>query len=383
MKEKDILHAFGDIDDRFIAEAAPGVKKKHRWYRWAATAAACLILAAGVLAWAGLSGASPSRYKYTATLRGESALVLRWEDMTLSERYTQMAFSGRTYGIRNRIGGELAGERLGVCQASGYDIYTQKTYTETFEVYAIQGQQENMFVAVKMEEYYYVFFTEDYEMPATFGQLLADTNLRAALPLTRFTDCTGGDEAYFRLDSDGEIWAILAECAAAPLVEDPDFRTTQRQYISFTATSDALGVYKRVLYVTADGYVWSNILDYALLYYIGEDAAGRILAYAKENATATEMEPYANSVAGTITEIGDGYMLISDAALCWRETDGITFRVETDAPEFARWLKYYDFQVGDVVYIEYRGAVEEGNRISGAYSIHEAILADGHILVPE
>lgn len=385
---KQLLDALGEMDDRFIAEAAPASKKKHPWYRWAAAAAACLALVAAALALPlgqenPTESAANGRYKYTTLRQNEAALVLRWEDKTLSERYTWMEFGGKQYNIRNSIDESLLGDCLGTCQASGFDDYTDQVYSETFEVYAINGQQADLFVALKLGENYYVYFVDEFEKPATLGQLLAETNLQEALPLSRFSDYTEGKEGCYLLSSDAEIWAILAGCADAPLVEDLNFRTDHREMISFTATSEPLGVYKHVLYITADGYLWSNVFNVAIQYQIGEEAASRIIAYAQENCAETEFEPYTNSVAGTITEIGDGYLLIDDAVLCWNEADGIVFKVLTDAPTFARWLKYYNFQVGDVVFIEYRGAVEAGNVISGAYSISEAILADGHILVPE
>ena len=107
------------------------------------------------------------------------------------------------------------------------------------------------------------------------------------------------------------------------------------------------------------------------------------MEYAKDNAVKTEVEPFANFVAGTITEIGDGYILVNDSALCWDEADGIECRVLSNDPVFSRWFKYYDLQVGDVVYIQYRGDMVEGNVIAGAYAINKAFLRDGYLLMYE
>lgn len=379
MNEKNLLHAIGQIDERFIEEAAPATGKKHGWYRWAA-AAACLVLVAGLLALPLLQGTTINgRYKYTAFQQSEGALVLRWEDMTLSERYTGMTHDGQKYRTRGLAVGEgLLSEKIGTCEAEGYDVYTSKLYRQSFDVYEIAGIRDEALVAVAMEEKFYVFLLDDAEAPATLGQLLETYNLAENLPLTRFSL----DEQYYCLEDDDAIWQILAECGDATVVSDDKFHVNGK-YISFTATSEALGIYKRVVYVTADGYVKTNALDYGYVYFVGQEAAGRIMDYALSNATETEMEPYANFVAGTITEIGDGYILVSDAALCWNEADGIEFKILTDEPQFSRWLKYYDFRVGDVVYIQYRGEVGEGNVITGAYSITEAILRNGDVLVAE
>jgi hypothetical protein len=51
MKNEQLLRAMGDVDERFIAEAAPG-PKRHRngaWVKWAAAVCACLAVCAAVV----------------------------------------------------------------------------------------------------------------------------------------------------------------------------------------------------------------------------------------------------------------------------------------------------------------------------------------------
>lgn len=380
MTERILVDTIGEMDDRFIREAAPMVRKKKSWYRWTAVAAACLVLVAGLLALPMLQGGQfDGRYKYTFAQQEAAALVLRWEDKTLSERYLTMTFGETQYITRGMaIDATKLGAELGICKASGYDVYTDQTYHQEFAVYEIVGIQDEKLVAVCMEGTYYVFRMDQFDPPATLGELMEIYNLADNLPLTSFTDHSGRKETCYTLENDDVIWQILQECADAPVVEE-DFRA-DGNYLSFTATSEALGIYKRVWYVTEDGYVKTNALDYGYVYFIGTEAAGQITDYALTNATETEPEPYTNFVAGTITEIGDGYILVNDAVLCWNERDGMEFEVLNTDPVFYRWFKYYNFQVGDVVFIQYRGAMEEGNVIPGAYSISKAILADGQIL---
>lgn len=379
MENKELLHAMGEIEDRFVEEAAPVVKKKHTWPRWAAMAA-CLVLVVGLLAWPLLQGKPTphnGRYQYTVTQQEAVTPVLRWEDRTLGERYLEMRLGDIRYCTRSlAIDASYLGEELGTCDAWGYDHYSEQTYHQSFAVYAIQGIQNERLVAVRMEDHYYVFRQDAYAPPATLGELLESYDLANHLSLNRFSK----DDGYYALEGDAAIWQILAQCADAPVVETDDFRVTG-PYLSFTATSEALGCYKRELYITEDGYLKTNLLDYGYVYYIGQEAAGQIIGYALANATETDMEPYTNFVAGTITEMGDGYILVNDAVLCWNEADGIEYKVLTQDPVFSRWFRYYDLQVGDVVYIQYRGEMAEGNLISGAYTICEAILQDGHVLV--
>ena len=50
------------------------------------------------------------------------------------------------------------------------------------------------------------------------------------------------------------------------------------------------GVYKGVFRVTEDGYIWTNVFDYAYLFRIGREAAERIFSYAAENGIEAEPE---------------------------------------------------------------------------------------------
>lgn len=60
----------------------------------------------------------------------------------------------------------------------------------------------------------------------------------------------------------------------------------------------------------------TNILNYSCSYFIGKDAAEKIIEYAMNNSDEAEFSPYALTVSGTLTEIGNGYILIDDTVLC-------------------------------------------------------------------
>ena len=385
MKNQEILlHAMEDVQDTFLQEAAPGQKKKTRWPAWTA-AAACLVLVVGLLAWSLLqdAGSLHSRYRYEAVVQSEAQLVLRWEDQALSERFTQMTMDQRKYRSRGLpIEQSLLGEKIGSCQAVGYDIYTDQTHNQTFEVYAITGIGGGEVVAVAMDANYYVFLAENEEAPATLGQLLDTYRMKETVSLLQFTDYGSKKETHYGLESDDTIWKILEECGNAPLVNDPQFRVSG-DYLSFTVMSEALGIYKRVLYVTMDGYLKTNALDYGYVYHIGKEAAARIMGYARTYGVEMEAQPYVNFVAGTITQVGEDYILVNDGVLCWDPEDGITYKIMTDDPLFSRWMNYYDLQVGQLVYIQYRGQMEADHVITGAYSIRLAIIREHHVMIPE
>ena len=74
------------------------------------------------------------------------------------------------------------------------------------------------------------------------------------------TKCEGYEEKEeLLLDNDEKIWQILSDCGDAKLDDTSDFfERENRRYLDFTATSEALGVYNRVVYISEDGYFATN-----------------------------------------------------------------------------------------------------------------------------
>ena len=187
------------------------------------------------------------------------------------------------------------------------------------------------------------------------------------------------------MDDDDYIWQILEDCRDAQFVEDEAGGRISRNRITFTATSESLGVYKRAFYVSEDGYVSTNIFDWRYAFYIGEDAAADIISYAKENADKAEREPYTYSLAGTLTEIGDGYILVDDSVLCVDENDGMVFKVLTNDLRISRCIDFQKISTGSIVAIRFTEPVnvEEGNVVSGAISMARGSIYDGELAIPE
>ena len=185
---------------------------------------------------------------------------------------------------------------------------------------------------------------------------------------------------------DDYIIEVLASCRNAKVYADSDHWQGSEPYISFTVTSDALGVYKKAMYITEDGYLWTNVFEYAYIYEIGTEAASKIIAYAMENSVEKPMEPYEYRLAGTLVKIEDGYAYIDDSIMCVDESEGMVFRVSLADIRVRRCIEYAGVGVGDLVVVTFRGGIdlEDGNLILDARSIDEAILTDdGGAAVPE
>ena len=76
----------------------------------------------------------------------------------------------------------------------------------------------------------------------------------------------GPDDKHYELNSDDYIWSVLTECNDAAFVEDDKWMVHDREYLSFTITSEVLGVYRVAMYVTEDGYLWTNAFSYQYLF---------------------------------------------------------------------------------------------------------------------
>ena len=253
----------------------------------------------------------------------------------------------------------------------------------------IRNVSPDELVAVEMEGAFYVYQQDDYDLPATLGQFMDELSLSQTVQLKRYSLMEGFDsEGYYELTGDEPIWQVLETCRDAKAVEDSDnwdWGLSERNYCSFTVTSEALGIYKKVLYITDDGYLKTNIMEYGYLYDIGAEAAAAIMDYAKQNRVEVDPEPYEYRLAGILVAVEEGYALVDDSVMCKDPKDGIVYKVPLDDIRVRRCIEFGGIDVGDVVVVSFRGNIEaeDGYTIWGVTSIDEGQLSDGSVLVPE
>lgn len=397
MKTPRISEAFGNIPEDLVSEAVTykRVSKKKSFIKWGSLAACFMVVVmAAALIVPMFNSGNPISIggidrDYKGVISGsESYIEFPWEYKLGYEKYTSVKYDGNEYSSRARaIDEALLGDVLGTCKGKGVDSYTDKTYTETFNVRQIKGVSEERMIAVGIDNEYYVYFNDDVKCPATFGELLDAYSLSETLPLVKFSVNEGYKEkGYYQIADDEYIWQVLSECRNSEFYAENDkWSRGDRNYLSFTATSEELGVYKKVFYITEDGYVSTNVFNYSYVYYIGEDAANKIITHAKNNATEAKREQYEYTIAGTITEIGDGYVLIDDTVLCKDKKDGMVFKVLTDELIIRRYLECTNIKVGDTVAVKFQTEIVlgEDNTVSGAISMYKGKVTDSGMAVPE
>ena len=393
MKTPRMANSVGQIDDDLITAAAEcKKKKKNNWMKWGSLAAcfAILVIAGAAILPSLLDSNTPGgnndRYKDHIIQAGESAIIWPWEYQTVYEQYTELKIDGVKYiGKGREVSASYVGDSIGSYTVAGYDeINDGKKYTEKFEVYTLKDATQSQFVAVKMDGKYYVFKKDEYAPPSNLGELMELVDMSKVIELGHFSEGGDGpDDKHYILNNDDYIWTVLAECDGAAFVEDDKWMVHNREYLSFSITSEVLGVYRVAMYVTEDGYLWTNAFSYQYLFNIGEDAAGKIIKHAKENSTEAVYEPYRNSVAGTITEITDEYILVDDSLLCNNPEDGIVYKVLLNDLRISRYVDHGVVEVGDTVQVTYEGELGAENIITDAISISKAKISGGDVLIPE
>ncbi len=396
MKLEEFSDALGRIDERYVAEALGAESRKRRPFRrWVAAAAA--LAAAAVLAVVLLprgAGGTPTTVGGVARVYRDGASVSStevaplwpWEAQTPLERYTTATLGGAEFTTRGAaVDAALLGETLGPCQVEGTDEATGEVHRLSSQARAVSGMDPSRLVAVELDGTWCLFQPSAYDPPATLGALLDAYSLPDTLPLPAYTVQEGGaDTETRRLTDDTTVWALLAACGDAPFREQTPGGQAGTA-LSFTATSEALGVYKRFLSISADGLVQTNVFDYGYTYDIGPEAAAEILAWAGAHSTEAAPEPYLQTVAGTVTSVADGALLVDDAVLCADPDDAMTFRIPADDLRIRRWIDSGRVAVGDLVAVDFTGIVDTaaGNTVTGVRDLHPAVLSDGTALVPE
>ena len=392
MKNYELLDAIGGINPEYIDSAEKSIRKdkKHIWKKLLPIAACftlLIIISAVILSSIfGGNDVNPEKYKYHIS-GAEIAMAWPWEYMTIAEKYTSVKFNDKEYGIKlsNPVSENVLGDVLGSCEASGVDSYTNKKYTETFKVYRINGVSEDRLIAAGTEGEFYVYMQKGISKPATFGDVWDLYGLDQNLTFNHFTINEGyDDKGEFELTDDAYIREILRGCGDGVLYDETDsFERDNRNYLTFTATSEALGAYKLVVYISEDGYFATNLFSYSHIYYIGEDAAGKIISYAKNNSVEAESIPYELTVSGILTEIDNDFVLIDDSALCNNEEDGTVYKIYTNDIRIRRCVEFGGIKVGDAVIVKYNGEISENNEVNGAYSMYTGTLVDGDLQIPE
>lgn len=377
MNENDLYRSFQQIDDD-ILERSEGIAKKSRknsWIKWAVMAVFLGIVMVTVLVTIlrenvvyvekdstyGIICKLQKRYN-KKVYRNPSEIYIspriKWpkEYSPLYLDCKEVTFNKKHYDTKTSstlalIDESLLGETLG----NGKSKITSGTLLKpeildiTLPVREILGVSSDLMIAVEMEGKYYVFENPLYGTK-TLGDMLNAYNLSQIVNLERYE----WNDEYFILKEDDTVWELLEACSDAKYTSN--FPKNDSEIISFTVSSESLGIHLDEFRVRADGYV-----DMENTFFIGEEAAKEIIDYVKANSQKTGYDPYVYEIAGTFLNVKDGYIWLDDALLCRNKYKGKTFRINLkDFVHIRRYFECGEIQRGQLVIFTFSGTIKEG-----------------------
>jgi hypothetical protein len=327
------------------------------------------------------------RYKDFSLQSGEMARVWQWEYKTVDEKYVNIDVDGKRFVTRGKsLSEKYVDTLIGTFVATGYDDIEGGSYNESFEVYEIKDVSTDSMVAVKMEEKYYVFMYDPFlqTIHSTLGDLFEAYNFSEYVQLERFERSEKNGKSYVLTEDDAYIWNELEKCYDGIPIGTLGWHERPREYISFTVTSEPLGIYKNVMHITTDGFLWTNAFGLEHIYLIGEESAQKIIKYAKNNSQKADFEPFYHSIVGKITEVTDEYILVDDSVLCKNPSDGIIFKITLDDMRVKRYVLTDSLKVGMTVQVMLESKPSKNQiTVNDAFAIYDVIIHNGLLLIPE
>lgn len=406
MKIKKITDAVGNIDDDLICDG-DSIRintKKKPYLKWILISSAILVVIIIAIALPiALNKEQPSKIdnngfdrnyidEVNSIFFNDSYHEWPWDKKTDDERYTQVQYNELSYhSSKQKIDKQYIGEKLGACIGFGYDDSNGEKREKELIAYKILDVSYEISIAINFDGDYYVYTENRYkkEVPKTLGELLNTYNLSNVLELKKFSykSLDSKEEKYLELINDEYIWQVLSNHKDLP-IEITYTSLKANNQIAFTATSQKLGIYKKVLNIYDDGYITTNIFEYNYCINVGEEVTKDIITYAKNNSKQSEFEPYYNykKVVGELKTIQDNYVIIDDTQVCKNPKDGMEFRVSLDNQKIKREMNNLGgrIKIGDYIVVFFDDELKENNIIDSAILLNKVdIIDNGKIIIYE
>ncbi len=250
----------------------------------------------------------------TTTTQGEVAIILKWEDKTLTQKFPEAEWNNATYAISsNAVNKEQAKEKLATITVTGQDVYTDKIYTHSVTLYALDGINPICAVAVQYAGDDTLYPARNFRyVPKTLGQFIDDLSLRKNLSV--------GEVYYTYTDEEGNLHETVYEHLATDtvwemLLNDTSLKNVYDQQIPYyhdmgiSVNVPVVGQRNVSLALTEDGHIITNILDTGKAFYIGQDKVQAFIAYVTEHCALKWEHVYERTPA---TTVGEGDTAVSE-----------------------------------------------------------------------
>lgn len=315
MNNKDLLKAIGDIDDRYLIEEKNRVKSnnmvnimKNLKLKYVLAPICIVFIAVIGIYKSGIYTSKPDivisqkdgwiikEVKTDKTTSQEIARIPRWNEMSISQQFGGVEYNNNKYSSKIvKISKDNIIKNIGNATLTGYDTYTETTYSKKGDLYSIKGIAEKCAIAVKFEgDTDYYVYVNSYYRPKTLGEFVEVLNLKDNISFGTIyynywdKDVEENIDVEF-YDVDNEIiWnKLFSNLNLENIYSDNDTvkYTSERfsQSISISVDIPLLGYKNISVSLTDKGYMLTNILDAGKGFYIGEDKVKEFLEYIKEN----------------------------------------------------------------------------------------------------
>ena len=315
MNNKDLLKAIGDIDDRYLIEEKNRVKTnnmvkimKNLKLKYVLAPICIVFIAVMGIYKSGIFTPKPDisiskkdgwiikEVKTDKTTTSDTAIVPRWNEMSISQQFGEVEYTNNKYSSRiAKISKNNIIKNIGNTTLTGYDTYTKTTYSKKGDLYSIKGIAEKCAIAVKFEgDTDYYVYVNSYYRPKTLGEFIEVLNLKDNISFGTIyynywdKDSEENIDVEF-YDVDNEIiWnKLFSNLNLENIYSDNDTAkyTSERfsQSISISVDIPVLGYKNISVSLTDKGYMLTNILDTGKGFYIGEEKVQEFLNYIKEN----------------------------------------------------------------------------------------------------
>ena len=300
MKKDSINRVIGGIDDDIVEMAENKTKtnqKKFSWVKWGSIAAAfVLVLSAafivpGVLNRNNIGGDTNSwPIKHVPAMQDEVAGPITadtWASTGNAGKYLTLSYGDIEYqSCLVVVDDSNKGNILGDGKVTGQDLFSLEIHEMAVEVYAINGLDPQIAVAVKFSEpdnsvhgleHVYAYMNTGYN-PATLGDFIRDLDFDNKLEIGLcYMHQEGKDTIVFENLTKAKLMELLTTCASVENVREP---TTGRKVMDISAT--LLGMNNSIT-LTEDGYLISNIFETGKWFYIGQDKVNEFIKYVTDN----------------------------------------------------------------------------------------------------
>lgn len=309
MKSNRLLYIIGQVDDKFIEEAAPVREKKVYKLPWKLlSVAACFVFAAvlgisigGRLFGEHFMGTTKDKrwpekvVSRTQSSEAETAIIPKWDEQTISQQYSEVKWNTVMYSTRQtEIKSEMIGSVLGAVTATGIDNYTDTVHTMEAAVYAINNISAECAVAVLFdgETDYYVYVNTEYQ-PETLGDFITDLNLKETLSFgSVYYDWKTEDKPVTTIEfvdlEASRVWEMLLSDESLKAIKDNDAMWLGDK-MSVSVNIPLLGYENIGLWVTEEGYLVTNILSTAKVFDLGTEKTEQFINYVVENCEGYEL----------------------------------------------------------------------------------------------